>query len=183
MKKVFYLLAIVAFAVTFASCSQDEGINSPQGDQSMEMRASALGYTNADSYKNTVLNQCAAGNHENCDILADGTHRVCTNTQHSGTKHDGTHHNGAGHTGNNYHDPATCTDPSHDHGTNGGQTHDPATCTDATHNHSNGQSHDATTCTDPTHNHNGQNHDAANCQDKSHNHGTGNKEHNKGNHH
>lgn len=181
MKKVFYSLVIVTFAVTLVSCSQDEDNNFPQSDQSLELRASTLGYTDGDTYKNTVLNQCAFGNHENCDILADGTHRVCTNTQHSGTKHDGTHHNGVGHNGNNIHDAATCTDPSHNHGTtnNNGQTHDPATCTDITHHHNNGQAHDAATCTDPTHNHNTQNHDSANCKDKSHNHGTGND----GNHH
>lgn len=191
MKRVFYSLAIVTLAVTFVSCSQDEDNNFPQGDQSLETRASTLGYTDGDTYKNTVLNQCAAGNHENCDILADGTHRVCTNAQHSGTKQNGTHHNGTGHSGSNTHDPATCTDTSHNHGTtnnggntdNNGQTHDPATCTDATHNHNNGgQTHDPATCTDASHNHNGQNHDAANCKDKSHNHGTGNNGNNS-NHH
>ena len=173
MKRVFYSLAIVTLAVTFVSCSQDEDNNFPQGDQSLETRAATLGYTDGDTYKNTVLNQCAAGNHENCDILADGTHRVCTNSQHSGTKQNGTHHNGTGHGGNATHDPATCTDATHNH--NNGQTHDPATYTDATHNHNNGQAHDPATCTDASHNHNnGQNHDAANCTDKSHNHGTGN---------
>ena len=73
MKRVFYSLAIVTLAVTFVSCSQDEDNNFPQGDQSLETRAATLGYTDGDTYKNTVLNQCAAGNHENCDILADGT--------------------------------------------------------------------------------------------------------------
>lgn len=178
MKRVFYSLAIVTLAVTFVSCSQDEDNNFPQGDQSLETRAATLGYTDGDTYKNTVLNQCAAGNHENCDILADGTHRVCTNSQHSGTKQNGTHHNGTGHGGNATHDPATCTDATHNH--NNGQTHDPATYTDATHNHNNGQAHDPATCTDASHNHNnGQNHDTATCTDKSHNHGTGNN----GNHH
>ena len=172
MKRVFYSLAIVTLAVTFVSCSQDEDNNFPQGDQSLETRAATLGYTDGDTYKNTVLNQCAAGNHENCDILADGTHRVCTNAQHSGTKQNGTHHNGTGHGGSNTHDPATCTDASHNHGTtnNGGNTDN------------NGQTHDPATCTDASHNHNGQNHDAANCTDKSHNHGTGNNGNN-GNHH
>jgi G3E family GTPase len=80
------------------------------------------------------------------------------------------------------HDPATCTDPthnhSHDHGHDRGHdhshdhashaAHDPATCTDPTHDHSHDHSghdhshdhaghdhaaHDPATCTDPTHNH------------------------------
>ena len=164
MKRTFYCLAALALAVTCVSCIQDEDNNLTPNDQNLELRASTLGYTDGNTYKNRVLNQCADGNHENCDILADGTHRVCTNVQHTGIKHDGTHHNGTGH---------------------GGQFHDPATCTDATHNHTNCP-YDPATCTDPTHNHgtgNGQPHDPATCTDKRHNHGTGNHGNNNGNHH
>lgn len=183
MKRVFYSLAILTFVVTFISCSQDDD-NLTNVDTNLELRASTLGYSYGDNYKNSVLNQCAAGNHENCDILADGTHRICTNSQHSGTKHDGTHHNGTGHGGNS-HDPNTCTDATHNH--NSEQNHDVNTCTDKSHNHgTNGeQNHDSNTCTDATHNHNnGQNHDVNTCTDKSHNHNeNSNDSHNNGNHH
>ena len=184
MKRVFYSLAVLASVITFVSCSQDDDNNFGDIDQSLELRASTLGFSNGDIYKSSVLNQCAAGNHENCDILADGTHQVCINSQHSGIKHDGTHHNGTGtgHGGNN-HDSNTCMDVSHNH--NNTQNHDVNTCTDANHNHNNGQNHDVNTCTDASHNHNGeQNHDVNTCTDKSHNHnGSADGSHNKGNLH
>lgn len=96
MKKVFYSFVALALTATFVSCNNDD--HEPGfSDQNIETRAAALGFDNVETYKSSVAEQCAAGNHENCDILNNGTHQVCTYADHSGTKHDGTHHNGSDH--------------------------------------------------------------------------------------
>jgi hypothetical protein len=174
MKKVIYFFAVVVLAIGFVSCNNDDDHDFSSAEQNMELRAATLGFSDAEAYKTSVAEQCAAGNHENCDILNDGTHQPCIYSEHAGTRHDGTHHNGTGH---GTHDPNTCTDPTHNHG-----THDPNTCTDPTHNHG---THDPNTCTDPMHNHG--THDPNTCTDPTHNHGNNNGNHhnnnNSGGHH
>ncbi len=97
MKKVVFLLAVVALTAGFMSCSNDNEPDFSNANENLELRASALGYPDVATYQASVAEQCAAGNHENCDILTDGTHRACAHNEHSGTKHDGTHHSGSGH--------------------------------------------------------------------------------------
>ncbi len=97
MKKVFYSLTVLAITVAFASCSKDDDHDFNDASQNMELRASTLGFSDANAYKASVAEQCAAGNHENCDILNDGTHQACAYSEHAGANHDGTHHNGTDH--------------------------------------------------------------------------------------
>lgn len=98
MKKVFYLVVVTVFAVTFVSCSNDDHDDfGTTTQQDIEARAAALGFESAADYQTSVAEQCAAGNHENCDIYNDGTHTACAYSDHSGTNHDGTHHNGTDH--------------------------------------------------------------------------------------
>lgn len=97
MKKLFYSVAICALVMAFVSCDNDDDHNYGNAEQNLELRAATLGYSDVETYKASVAEQCAAGNHENCDILTDGTHQVCTYNDHSGTNHDGTHHNGSDH--------------------------------------------------------------------------------------
>lgn len=97
MKRKFYSLAVLALAVAFVSCSSDDDHTFISAEESMELRAEALGFSDVNEYKTSVTEQCKAGNHENCDILNDGTHQACAYKEHSGTKHDGTHHNGTDH--------------------------------------------------------------------------------------
>ncbi|MDU1906069.1 MAG: hypothetical protein E6772_14955 [Dysgonomonas sp.] len=98
MKKLFYSLTVVLFAATFIACSNDDHDDfGATSQQDIETRATALGFDDVASYKASVAEQCAAGNHENCDIYNDGTHQVCAYSDHSGKNHDGTHHNGSDH--------------------------------------------------------------------------------------
>lgn len=98
MKKLFYLVAVTVFAVTFAACSNDDHDDlGTTFQQDIEARAAALGFDDVAAYQASVAEQCAAGNHDNCDIYNDGTHSVCAYSGHSGTNHDGTHHNGSDH--------------------------------------------------------------------------------------
>lgn len=97
MKRATYLFAVVALAVGFVSCNNDDDHDFSNADQNIELRAASLGYEDVASYQASVAEQCAAGNHKNCDIQSNGTHNVCAYTEHSGTKHDGTHHNGSDH--------------------------------------------------------------------------------------
>lgn len=125
MKKVIYSLAILAISVAFASCSNDDDHNLDNATQSLELRASALGFSDTNAYKSSVAEQCAAGNHENCDILNDGTHKACAYSEHAGTNHDGTHHERTNH---GTHDANGHSHDSHGNDDNG--------------NHDNGGSHD-----------------------------------------
>jgi len=175
MKVIFYLF--FASALLFTSCSKDNDIQGLESsDNGVTTRASNLGYSDVKSYTSSVLSQCALGNHENCEILADGTHQACPFPDHDGITHDGKHINGTAKGGHSHyngetHNAATCTDKSHNHGTTNGGTHDVATCNDITHNH--GETN------------NGNTDDVATCTDKSHNHGTTNNSnnHNGGGHH
>lgn len=97
MKRAIYLFSVVALAVGFVSCNNDDNHDFSNASQNIELRAASLGYKDVASYKASVAQKCAAGNHENCDIHSNGTHKVCAYTEHSGTKHDGTHHNGSDH--------------------------------------------------------------------------------------
>ena len=117
MKKNFYSLAILAFVVALASCSKDDEHNLGNTEQNLELRASSLGFSDANAYKASVAEQHAAGNHENCDILNNGTHQTCGYAEHSGTKHDGTHHNGTDH---GTHDANGHSHSSHGQNHNGG---------------------------------------------------------------
>ncbi|MDH6304154.1 hypothetical protein M2459_000882 [Parabacteroides sp. PF5-5] len=98
MKKLFYSLAVVLLAVAFVSCNNEnqDDIDTLEKED-IETRAAALGFEDVAAYKACVAEQCAAGNHENCDICEDGTHEACPYFEHSGKKHDGTHHNGSNH--------------------------------------------------------------------------------------
>lgn len=96
MKRVFYLVIAIA-AVGFTSCSKDDNHDFDNDQQNLELRAASLGYSDVNAYKTSVAEQCAAGNHENCDALNDGTHQACAYQDHSGTKHDGSQHNGSDH--------------------------------------------------------------------------------------
>lgn len=94
MKKVFYSLTVLAFVAIFASCTKNDDHNFDNANKSLELRAASLGFENVEDYKASVARECAAGNHENCDILNNGTHQACGYADHSGTKHDGTVHHG-----------------------------------------------------------------------------------------
>lgn len=98
MKKIFYLLTLVLSTVIFASCSNDDHDDfGTSAKQDIEARAAALGFDDVTAYQASVAEQCAAGNHENCDIYSNGTHEACAYSDHSGQNHDGTHHNGTDH--------------------------------------------------------------------------------------
>ena len=91
MKKLFYSLAVVLFAATFASCDKNDHDDfGTSAKQDIEVRADALGFDDVAAYKASVAEQCAAGNHENCDTYKDGTHEACAYSDHSGKNHDGT---------------------------------------------------------------------------------------------
>lgn len=120
MKKVFYSLAVVAL-ITFSSCSKDEDHNFDQAEQNVALRASSLGYTDVATYEESVTQQCAEGNHENCDIQTNGEHQACTYPEHAGMNHDGTDHNGTDH---GMHDANGHSHSSHGSGNhNNGENH------------------------------------------------------------
>ena len=95
MKRTIFFTAVLTIFV-FGSCSNDDDSGTVI-QESIETRAAALGFPDVKSYQLSVGEQCAVGNHENCDIQTNGTHLVCGYAGHSGTKHDGTHHNGTAH--------------------------------------------------------------------------------------
>ena len=98
IKKLFLLVAVAVFALSFAACSNDDHDDfGTTSQQDIAARATALGFDDVAAYQASVAEQCAAGNHENCDIYNDGTHSACAYSDHSGTNHDGTHHNGSDH--------------------------------------------------------------------------------------
>ena len=116
MKKLFYSLAVVLFAVTFVACSNDDHEDfGTSAKQDIEARAAALGFDDVAAYQASVAEQCSAGNHENCDIYNDGTHEACAYSDHSGKNHDGTHHNGTDH--------GTHDKDGHSHGSHDGKHH------------------------------------------------------------
>lgn len=92
--KIICLLSAMIIIVSVASCSKSDN---NKVEQNLELRAKSLGYPDVVTYKSNVTQQCVAGNHENCDIYDDQTHRACAYQEHSGTNHDGTHHNGTAH--------------------------------------------------------------------------------------
>lgn len=115
MKKLFYSLGVILL-VSFISCDKDDHDDfGTSAQQDIEERASALGFDDVATYKASVAQQCAAGNHENCDIYNDGTHQACPYYDHSGTNHDGTHHNGTAH--------GTHDQNGHSHGSHNGKHH------------------------------------------------------------
>ncbi|MDL2213894.1 hypothetical protein LJC05_01120 [Bacteroides sp. OttesenSCG-928-J23] len=117
MKKLFYSLTVALFAISFVACDNDNHDDfGTSAKQDIENRAATLGFNNAEAYTRYVAEQCAAGNHENCDIYNDGTHGVCAYSDHSGKKHDGTHHNGSNH---GTHDKKD----GHSHGSHNGKHH------------------------------------------------------------
>ena len=97
MKKVIYLWSLVAVTVAFASCNSNDSQNLDSATQNLELRAASLGFSNVDAYQAFVANQCAAGNHENCCPLKDGTCQACPYPDHLGMKCDGSHRHGAAH--------------------------------------------------------------------------------------
>lgn len=115
MKKTICLLAIVMTTIGFFSCNDEKNNDSNYDEQNLELRASILGFEDVESYKTCVAEQCLAGNHENCDIFSDGTHRACAFHEHSGTRRDGSHHDGTSHGTHNEH--------GHSHGSHEGGHH------------------------------------------------------------
>jgi hypothetical protein len=98
MKRAIYLFAVVVMATGLVACNNDDDHDfSSNAEQNLELRAKTLGFSDAEAYKTSVTEQCAAGNHANCDILSNGTHQACAYNDHSGTNHDGTYHNGSDH--------------------------------------------------------------------------------------
>ncbi|MFV0291135.1 MAG: hypothetical protein ACK5IJ_09630 [Mangrovibacterium sp.] len=98
MKKFFYPLAAVLFVATFASCNKNDHDDfGTSAKQDIEARAAALGFDDVAEYQTSVAEQCATGNHDNCDAYKDGTHGVCSYADHLGQNHDGTQHNGTDH--------------------------------------------------------------------------------------
>ena len=95
MRKVIYLLSVLAITVALASCDKED--NEKFATPNLETRATALGFSDVDAYKAFVDEQCAEANHENCDVWDDGTHHTCAYSEHIGTNHDGTRHNGTAH--------------------------------------------------------------------------------------
>lgn len=98
MKKLPYLFAVVLLVITLTACNGDNHDDfGTSAKQDIETRAADLGFDDVDAYKASVYKECAAGNHENCDIYNDGTHQVCVYSNHSGKNHNGTFHNGTEH--------------------------------------------------------------------------------------
>jgi hypothetical protein len=98
--------------VALTACNKEDiSTNSSMEEQNIELRAVTLGYPDVATYAANVTQQCASGNHENCDLSIDGSHHACIYADHAGINRDGTHHSGSGH-----HNAATCTDASHNHG-------------------------------------------------------------------
>lgn len=100
MKKVILAMTALTVMLAFASCDKNHDNNDYQGSQTAanyDARAQALGFDNAADYQAYVAEQCAAGNHQNCDTYADGSHQACGYADHSGQNHDGTNHNGTDH--------------------------------------------------------------------------------------
>ena len=101
MKKVIYLLTVLAITVAFVSCGKSDNQILDDATQdaasNIELRASNLGFSGVADYQAYVAAQHAAGNHENCCLLPDGTHQICTHPNHEGTCCNGTHYNGTGH--------------------------------------------------------------------------------------
>ncbi len=121
MKKLVYSLAVLAIVLVFASCNKDDNQSMDTATPNLELRAATLGYTDVETYKANVVAQCAAGNHQNCDIYNDGTHQPCAYCEHAGTNCDGTHHGGSDHGthGTNGHSHG-----SHENGDHNGYHHD-----------------------------------------------------------
>lgn len=97
MKNLTYLLVVLVLAIGLISCSSDNDNDLVEAAKNLELRATILGFPDADTYKLSAAEHCKAGNHENCDILNNGTHQVCAYPEHNGTKHDGSHHKGNDH--------------------------------------------------------------------------------------
>lgn len=118
MKKLFLMLGVIAGTILLFSCEKDDHDDKVYTEiKSIENRAEALGYESVAAYQDSVAAQHNAGNHVNCDSLADGTHQACAYENHSGASHDGKNHNGTGH-GTNH------NEGSHNGGNhNGGSNH------------------------------------------------------------
>ncbi|MDR0414863.1 MAG: hypothetical protein LBH84_05545 [Prevotellaceae bacterium] len=112
MNKVIFSAGVCTFAVALTACNKEDFSTNPSvEEQNIELRAATLGYPDAATYAENVAQQCASDNHENCDLLVNGSHRACTYADHAGINHDGTRHSGSDH-----HNASTCTDASHNHG-------------------------------------------------------------------
>lgn len=101
MKKLT-LIMLAALATSLASCKKEHHSDAPENN--IETRAAALGFGDVQTYRDHVRQECAAGNHANCDVATDGTHQACGDRTHNGQCHDGTPHQGANHgTDGGYH--------------------------------------------------------------------------------
>lgn len=115
MKKVFYPLAVTILTISLASCSKDNHKSYDQAVQSIDLRASQLGYSDVAAYELSVAQQCAEGNHQNCDIMTNQTHQACAYNEHAGVNYDGTVHNGTDH--------GTHDTNGHSHSSHGNENH------------------------------------------------------------
>lgn len=123
MKKLFYFAAALAIATSLTSCNSNDNPTPEDLAERLEVRAVALGYENSADYEASVAAQCAAGNHENCDVFADGTHQPCAYTEHSGTHHNGSHHDGTDHGTHNGKGHSHQSHNNKDKGNHGGNHH------------------------------------------------------------
>lgn len=131
--KLFFPFVALAFGIFMTSCNSEEQfqVGETQDAGELAQRASALDYTSAEEYVNTVRQQCRQGIHENCDILEDGTHVPCSDCAHQGTKCDGSHYHGSNHHGNtsgNGTCPDTCPNGNTKPGNGTGNGHHHGNC-------------------------------------------------------
>jgi hypothetical protein len=89
MKTRIFLFTTFVFALSSCTKLTDENL--------LDVRAQALGFETADAYVKSVQSNCSQGNHENCNILANGEHRICNNVNHEGRCQNGEHYNGERH--------------------------------------------------------------------------------------
>jgi hypothetical protein len=98
MKEKLFFVALLCCAVSCNKHNEDVLVDE---QANVAIRAQTLGFTDVAAYETYVAQQCANGNHSNCDISTAGTHYACAHTEHQGVKHDGTHHNGTAHNAHN----------------------------------------------------------------------------------
>ena len=77
------------------SCNKHDGVPTDAAD--INIRAQALGFATSAEYEEYVTQECAAGNHANCDTSVYGRHYACAHVEHAGACKNGTLHSGTAH--------------------------------------------------------------------------------------